>query len=172
MGISPSRQRIKILRREIGLGGRSRNVTIGSYSTDSYIHIPFSITKKENIEIKLFQYCSPKHVYFLVLPQQSSLLGLYGPVLHHLLGNMGKYSPSCQTNAENQLIQYCPTRKDSTGSINFRNWECLYYDSSRYRRWYIAWALENTSCSALGISLVLRLYFTVYPSSCQNTDTV
>ena len=30
----------------------------------------------------------------------------------------------------------------------------------------------NPSGSALGISLVLRLYFTVYPSSRHNTDTV
>ena len=103
-------------------------------------------------------------MYFLVLKQQSSLLGLYGPVLLRLLGNTGKYSPSCQTNTENQLFQYCPTRKDNTGSITFRNWECLYYDSSWDIRWNIAWAL--------GKSLVLRLYFTVYPSSRHNTDTI
>ena len=30
----------------------------------------------------------------------------------------------------------------------------------------------NPSGSALGISLVLRLYFSVYPSSRHNTDTV
>ena len=91
---------------------------------------PFSTTNKDNIEIYLFSYCSANHVYFLVLQQESSLLGLYGPVLLHLLGNTGKYSPSCQTNTENQLFQYCPTRKDNTGSITFRNWECLYYDST------------------------------------------
>ena len=61
--------------------------------------------------------CSPDHVYFLVLPQQSSLLGQYRPVLLHLLANTGKYSPSCQTNTENQLFQYCPTRKDNIGII-------------------------------------------------------
>ena len=83
-------------------------------------------------------------MYFLVLPQQSSLLGLYGPVLLHLLGNTGKYSPSCYTNTENQLFQYCPTRKDNTGNITFRNWECLYYDSSRDIRWNIAWALGKS----------------------------
>ena len=54
-------------------------------------------------------------MYYLVLPQQSSLLGLYGPVLLHLLSNTGKYSPSCQTNTVNQLFQYCPTGKDKTG---------------------------------------------------------
>ena len=49
-----------------------------------------------------------------------------------------------------------------TGSIIFRNWECLYYDSSRDIRWNIAWALGKG----------LRLYFTVYLSSRHNTDTI
>ena len=39
--------------------------------------------------------------------------------------NTGKNSPSCQTNMENKLFQYCPTRKYNTGSITLRNWECL-----------------------------------------------
>ena len=56
----------------------------------------FSITKKDNIEILLFQYYSFDHVYFLVLPQQSSLLGLYGPVLLHLLGDTGKCTPAAR----------------------------------------------------------------------------
>ena len=64
--------------------------------------------QKDEIKMLLFQYCSPDHVYFLVLPQQSSLLGLYGPVLLHLLGNSGKYSPSCHTNTENQRFQQSP----------------------------------------------------------------
>ena len=81
----------------------------------SSFYCPFSSTKKVNVEIYLFQYCSNDHVYFLVLPQKSFLLGLYKPILHHLLGNTGKYSLSCQTNMENQLIQYCPTKKDNTG---------------------------------------------------------
>ena len=83
------------------------------------LYTTFSITKKDNIETYLLYYCSPDYVYFLVLPQQSSLLGLYGPVMLHLLGNKGKYSPSCHTNTENQLLYYCPTRKDITGSITF-----------------------------------------------------
>ena len=87
-------------------------------------------------------------MYFLVLPQQSSLLGLYGSILLHLLGNTGKYSPSCKTNTENQIFQYWPTSKNNTGSITFRNWECLYYGSSRDIRWNIAWGL--------GISLGLH----------------
>ena len=37
-------------------------------------------------------------------------------------------SPSCKTNTDNQLFQYCPTRKDNAGSITFKNWECLYFD--------------------------------------------
>ena len=41
-------------------------------------------------------YCSLDHVYFLALPQQSSLLGLYGPILLHLLGNTGKYTPAAR----------------------------------------------------------------------------
>ena len=117
------------------------------------------------------KYCSSGHIYFLLLPQQSSLLGLYGPVLLHLLGNTGIYTPSCQTNTENQLFQYCPTRKDNTGSIASRNWECLYYDSSLDIQWNLA--------SALRKSLGLRprdfpraqAIFTVYPSSRHNTDT-
>ena len=76
-----------------------------------------------------------------MLPQQSSLLDLYGPVLLHPLGNTGKYGPSCQTNIENQFFQYCPTRKDNTGSLTFRNWECLYYDWSWDIQWNKAWAL-------------------------------
>ena len=56
-------------------------------------------------------------MYFLVLPQQSSLLGLYRPVLLHLLGNKGKCSPSFQTNTENQLFQYCPPGMDNIGGI-------------------------------------------------------
>ena len=79
-------------------------------------------------------------MYFLVLPQQSSL----GPVLLHLLGITKKYSPSVQTNMENQLFQYCPTRKVNTGSITFRNWKCLYYDLSQDIRWKIAWALGKS----------------------------
>ena len=55
------------------------------------LYKPFSITKKNNIEIYLLLYCSPEHVYFLVLPQQSFPLGLYGPVLLHLLGTTEKY---------------------------------------------------------------------------------
>ena len=59
-------------------------------------------------------------MYFLVLQEESSLLGLYGPVLRHLLGNTGKYSPSCQTNMENQLFQYWPTSKNNTGHLCFK----------------------------------------------------
>ena len=43
------------------------------------------------------------------------------------------------------------------------NWEWLYCESSRNLRWNIAWAL--------GTSFVLRLYFTVHPSS-RHTVTV
>ena len=67
-----------------------------------------AITKKDNIEILLFQYCSLDHVYFLVLPQQSSLLGLYGPVVLHLLGNKGKYTPAARPiwriNSSNNIV--------------------------------------------------------------------
>ena len=49
----------------------------------------------------------------------------------HLLGNTEKYSPSLQTNTENQPCPYCPTRKDNTGRQPFRKKECLCYDSSR-----------------------------------------
>ena len=44
------------------------------------------------------------------------------------------------------------------------NWEYLYCDSCWDIRWNIAWALAK--------SLGLRLYFTVYPSSRHNKDTV
>ena len=40
-------------------------------------------------------------MYFLVLPRQSFLLGLYVPVTLCLQGNSGKYSPSWQGNTEN-----------------------------------------------------------------------
>ena len=36
-----------------------------------------------------------------------------------LLSNTGKYSPNCRANTENQLFEYCPPRKDNTGSITF-----------------------------------------------------
>ena len=81
-----------------------------------------------------------------MLPQQSCLRGLYRPLLLHLLGNTEKYSPSCHTNKENQLFQYCPTGKGNTRSIIFINWECLYYDSSQDAQWNIAWA-QFPSCS-------------------------
>ena len=115
-----------------------------SESTGNLLYFAFSSTNKENTEIELFLYCSSEHVYFRVLPQHSSPLGLYGPVVLHLLGNTGKYSPSCQTNTENQLFQYCLTRKDNTGSITFRNWEYLYYDSSQDMLWNIALALGKS----------------------------
>ena len=41
-------------------------------------------------------------------------------VVPYLLGNTEKYSPSCQTNTGTELFQYCPTRKDNTGSVTFR----------------------------------------------------
>ena len=103
-------------------------------------------------------------MYFVVLPQQSYVLGIYRPILLHLLGNTRRYSPSCQTNMENYLFQHCHTRKDNTGSITVRNWECLYYDSRWDIRWNIVWAFRK--------SLVLSLYFNVYPSFRLNTDTI
>ena len=61
------------------------------------------------------------------------------------IGKFSNYSPSCQTNMENQLFQYCTTRKDNTGSVTFRNWNfCLYNDSSRDTRWNTAWALGKS----------------------------
>ena len=42
------------------------------------------------------------------------------------------------------IPQYCPTRKDNTRSINFRNWEFLYNDERRDVRWNIAWALRKS----------------------------
>ena len=53
---------------------------------------------------------------FLVQPQQSSLLGLYKPVLFRLLDNTGKYTPSCEGNTENQLFQYCAPGEANTKS--------------------------------------------------------
>ena len=110
-------------------------------------------------------------MYFLVLPQQCSPLGLNGTCIASSNGQNRKIYPSCQTNTENQLFQYCPTRKDNTESINFSNWECLYYDSSWDIRWN-TWFLWSSLGSDLGISLVLRIYFTVYPNPRHNTDTV
>ena len=57
------------------------------------------------------------YVYLLVLPQQSSLLGLYGPLLLHILGNTRKYSPSSQANTEKKFFRYCPPKMDNTGRI-------------------------------------------------------
>ena len=53
-----------------GLGKR-QTVFEGATASRGLYH-PFSITKNDSIEINLFEYCSPDHVYFLVLPQQSS----------------------------------------------------------------------------------------------------
>ena len=88
-------------------------------------------------------------MYVIVLQQQSSLLGLYGPVLLHLLGNTGKYSPSCQTNTENKLFKSGYTVKYSL------------------RPQEIPWAPPSGSPSCSGY-----IYFTVYPSSRPNTDTI
>ena len=132
----------------------------------------FSITKKDNIEILLFQYCSLDHVYFLVLPQQSSLLGLYGPILFHLLGNTGKYTLAART-----------IRRINSSNIALTGRTYLKYNfqklrvsvlrlKSGYTVKYSLSPLGNPSGSALGISLGLRLYFTVYPSFCHNTDTL
>ena len=131
------------------------------------LEISFLITKMDDIKKKLFQYCSSGHVYFLVLPQQSSLLGLQGPVLPHLLGTTGKCSPSCQINTRNQLFQYCPIRKDNTRSItyNYIRTQVGIYGEFQHK------PSENPSGSAHGISFMLRVYFTVYPSSRHNTDT-
>ena len=44
------------------------------------------------------------------------------PIWHRmlwLLSNTEKYSPNCRANTENQLFEYCPPRKDNTGSITF-----------------------------------------------------
>ena len=48
----------------------------------------------------------------------------------------------------------------------------MYYDLSWDVRWKISWASENNLGLALEISLVLRLYFPVYLSSCHNLVTV
>ena len=93
-------------------------------------------------------------MYFLVLQQESSLLGLYGPVLIHLLGNTRKYSPSCQTNTENQLFQYCPTRKDSTDSILLEIKNVCIMTQVRIYGDIQPKPLGNPLGSALGISLV------------------
>ena len=95
----------------------------------SNMRIVLTINSKYNeieiILILLSQLCA-----FPVQPHHSSLLGLYGPVLLCLLGNMEKYSPSCQSNTETQLFHYCLSMKEDTGSIIFRNQQCLYQDSS------------------------------------------
>ena len=64
-------------------------------------------------------YCSPDHVYFLVLPQERSLLtGSIPTRIASSTRQYGKkYSPFYKTNTENQLFQYCHTMKDNTGSI-------------------------------------------------------
>ena len=67
---------------DLKTGGMIATINTVHYNTLNYSvaqYSAFSITKKDNIEILLFYYCSPDHVYFLVLPQQSSLLSLYRP---------------------------------------------------------------------------------------------
>ena len=64
-----------------------------------------------------------------------------------------KNRPSCLAHTQNQLSQYGPPRNNNTGSIILE--------------------IENVwkpSGFLLGISLVFRLYFTVYPCSCHSRD--
>ena len=76
---------------------------------------------------------------------------LYGTILLHLLGNTGKYSLSCKTHTENQLFQYCPTRKDKTRSILLviENVCIGYTVKYSLSPWEIPWAppLGFPSCS-------------------------
>ena len=68
--------------------------------------------KKEIFFLLLFLFSQDlrwKNVFFymkiffsaFLLFCRSCLLGLYGPILLHLLGTTGKYSASCQNNTEN-----------------------------------------------------------------------
>ena len=52
------------------------------------------------------------------------------------------------------------------------NFKCQSCDSSQDIQWNVARALRNPSGFAPKISLGLRLYFTIYPSSRHNTDTI
>ena len=58
----------------------------------------------------------------------------------------------------------------------FQHCICIITPSRAGSMWKIKLELpgqfgESTLSSAIGISLLLRLYFTAYPSSCHNTDT-
>ena len=111
-------------------------------------------------------------MYFLVLPQQSSVLGLYGTVLLHLLVNTGKYSPSCQNNTViNSSNIALPGRTILEELLLEIENVCIMTQVRMYSEIYPELS-GNPMASALWISLVLTLYFTVYPSSCQNTDKV
>ena len=121
---------------------------MGQYGT-------FSIAKKDNIVIFVFQYCSADHVYFLGLPQKSSLLG-----------NKGKYTPVARQILR-ILFKYCSTRKDIMEYENV----CIMTQVGIYGEIQPD-PSGNPLCSNIWISLVLKLQFTVYPSSCHNTDTI
>ena len=122
--------------------------------------------------IYLFQYCSPDHAYFIVLPQQSSLVCLYGSKLLHLLGNMGKYTSAARLiggiNSSNIAL---PGRTILEVYFFLIKNVCI-MTKVRIHSEIQPEPSGNPSGSALRNSLVLRLYFTVCPSSRHNTDTV
>ena len=76
--------------------------------------------------------------------------------------------PSCWSNMENQLYQYSSPRKvnaEFVKNVCIVTWVRKYNEIKPKPE-------GNPSGLALRISLGLRLYFIVYPSSCHNTDTI
>ena len=123
--------------------------------------------------------CPPTHnfthswkvyVYIVgVMTNHSQLLNITilkfnSPVLLKILGNIYRTAQLSKQYGESTLPVLIPKE----GQCWICNWECLYCDLSQEIRWNIAWALGKS----LVISLGLRLYFIVYPSSRHNTDII
>ena len=96
----------------------------------------------------------------ILLPLLANIFSYWG-LLRPGSPNTRKYSHLELTIRENIHSSQSQYKKIFTSR---GNWEWLYCDSSRGIQWNIAWAL--------GISLGLRQYFIVYPSSRHNTVTV
>ena len=111
-------------------------------------------------------------MYFLVLPQQSTLLGLYRPVLLCLLGNTGKYSFSPQGIRSIYSLSIDLLGKPLLELSNLDTYNVFIMTRVVIYVEIKPEPFEVLSGAALGNSLRLRLYLTVNPSSCFDTDTI
>ena len=104
-------------------------------------------------------------VYFIVYPFSCHNTDT---VMLCLLGKTGNHRPRCKDYIEIQLFQYCFPGEANTKRLFF-NAQCLYQDLSQdILPELFGVPLGSTFWNSLGLSL----YFTMYPDSSRNSDTV